>query len=331
MAMREMPVEEFVRRLRAAMDNDHSHAFFLGAGCSRSSGILLAGELVQLWLPRLKKIETDDDSGHEAWAANVFPGYEPTKAAGFYGPVMERLFHTAQERQAEIEDIVTGKDPGFGYGALARLISHNKFGRNFNVVLTTNFDDMVADALYLYGRSKPLVISLDSLAGFVRATVRRPLVVKLHGDARLERRNTQEETADLPAQTTKALRTLLHDRGLVFVGYGGGDKSIANFLSEMPPAALPGQVYWVNEREPGPRLLQWLKTRRATWVKHRDFDHLMYLMLDAFALGYPELEIPHARLGSAAQPAPPAYKIASNHDPTTGWHYVVDKTIGSSA
>ena len=246
MAMREIPVEQFVRRLRVSIANDPSYAFFLGAGCSRSSGILTAGELVRDWLPRLKRIETGEESGHEAWATQEFPGYEPGIAAAFYGPVMERLFDTAQDRQAEIERIVTGKDPGFGYGTLARLMSHECFGRNFNVVLTTNFDDVVADALYLYGRSKPLVISHDSLAGFVRATVRRPLVVKLHGDARLEPRNTANETADLPARTSEALKKLLHDRGLIFVGYGGGGESIVNALAELPREALHWQVYWIN-------------------------------------------------------------------------------------
>ena len=47
----------------------------------------------------------------------------------------------------------------------------------------TNFDDMVADALYLYTQKKPLVMVHESLASFVDTGRTRPTVLKLHGDA----------------------------------------------------------------------------------------------------------------------------------------------------
>ncbi len=50
----EISAEEFVRRLKDQINQDSKLVFFLGAGCSISSGIPGAGDLVKSWLPRLK-------------------------------------------------------------------------------------------------------------------------------------------------------------------------------------------------------------------------------------------------------------------------------------
>ena len=74
--------------------------------------------------------------------------------------------------------------------------------------ITTNFDDLLADALYLFTNSRPLVIQHESLAAFIRPTRTRPLVVKLHGDHRLAPRNTALETEALETEIAHELATL---------------------------------------------------------------------------------------------------------------------------
>jgi NAD-dependent SIR2 family protein deacetylase len=70
--LREIGAEEFVRRLRNLMEevDDCKFAFFIGAGCSVSSGIPAAGALVKRWLPRLKKYKTGDDDNYEKWVTD---------------------------------------------------------------------------------------------------------------------------------------------------------------------------------------------------------------------------------------------------------------------
>jgi hypothetical protein len=51
-------------------------------------------------------------------------------------------------------------------------------------------------------------------------------VIKLHGDARLTPKNTELETKELTDAVKKVLKNLLHESGLIFVGYGGNDQSI---------------------------------------------------------------------------------------------------------
>jgi protein O-mannosyl-transferase len=289
--MQELDVKEFARRLKMTMmESDGRFIFFLGSGCSVSSGIPAAAGLVKNWLPRLKKIRTGSEDRLVDWLKAEYPDYQEENAASFYGPVIEALFFTPEERQREIERLTEGKDPGFGYAVLAQIMSHPTFITRCNIVLTTNFDDLVADALYLYTFKKPLVISHESLVGFVRITRTIPVVIKLHGDARLTPKNTELETQQLTEAVKKVLKNLLHETGLIFAGYGGNDQSILNILSELPAGALPWGVYWVNNRSPESGLGTWLDKVGAKWVRHLDFDELMLLIRDEFGLAHPDLK-----------------------------------------
>ncbi|MCH7843169.1 MAG: tetratricopeptide repeat protein [Chloroflexi bacterium] len=222
----------------------------------------------------------------ETWAKEEFPGYESGNAADYYGDVMQALFLNAEQRQLEIERQCEGKFPGFGYATLANLVALE--GGRFNVVLTTNFDDLIADALYLYTEARPLVILHESLATYIRPTRTRPLVVKLHGDNRLSPQNTVSETEELLAGIGAQVRNLLNDRGLIFVGYGGNDKGIERMLRCLPPEALPLGIYWVSGTEPQGEIRDWLESREAVWVEKGDFDELMLLVRDVFSLRHPD-------------------------------------------
>lgn len=287
--MLEINAPEFVRRLKLSMEESESRfSFFLGSGCSVSSGIPTVASLVRTWLPQLKRLRTGSEHGVDKWAPTEFPGYTDATAGRHYGAVIERLFPFPELRQKEIERLCDERDPAFGYAVLAQLMGHAEFGRHCNVVLSTNFDDMVADALYLYTNKKPLVIAHESLVGFVRVSRTRPLVVKLHGDARLTPRNTVSETSALDSEVHAGLRTMLLETGLIFLGYSGSDESIAHLLADLPPAALPWGVYWVNDRLPEGPLADWLKQRGAVWVRHLDFDELMLLIWHEFDLDHPD-------------------------------------------
>ncbi len=291
--LRRIGAAEFSRRLKGvAGEADKRVAFFIGAGCSVSSKIPAAGSLVRdHWLPRLRDVRAPHRMDLDAWAEEALAGsdghvYHPRNPAASYGAVIQELFLHQEERQREIERLCDGRFPGFGYAVLAGLMAMD--GGRFNIVLTTNFDDLVADALYLYTAARPLVIHHESLANFIRPTRTRPLVVKLHGDHRLSPQNTWEETERLKGEIEKQIRTLLHDRGLVFLGYGGNDRGIKEMLEGLPPEALPLGVYWLSGQEPACPLRDWLADRHAVWVEAGDFDQAMLLIQDAFDLAPPK-------------------------------------------
>ena len=292
-----MSAEEFCKRLSGAKEQrGRSHVFFLGAGCSVTSGIPTAGVLVKdNWLPRLHELSPTSNretrkapaEGLESWTKREFPSYDPANPAGIFGEVIDRLFLTTAERQWEIERLCEGKFPGFGYAVLATLSSSSL--TSFNVILTTNFDDLIADAFYLFTETRPIVIPDEALADFIRPTETRPLIVKLHGDNHLAPKVTNDATAALSSELQRRVRKLLEDRGLIFVGYGGRDQSILAMLDGLSPGDPQYGVYWVGQNDPSALpLAPWLQKHNACWVEQGDFDEMMLLMRNACGLAHPD-------------------------------------------
>ncbi len=283
-------VQEFVRRFKDLIENKNAKlCFFLGAGCSVSSGIPTAATLVEnLWLPKLKELKTKNQEDFNKWFKIRFPEYDKNNAAQFYRDIMEELFLTPKQRQQEIERLVAKKDPGFGYAILAQLLAE-KCGEHCNIILTTNFDDMVADALYLYTNKKPIVIFHESLAGFVKISGTRPMVIKLYVDSKLSPMNTKKETKELNDKVKKVIKNLLSEAGLIFIGYGGNDNSITEILKKVPEdeGSFQWGIYWIGQSIPNNDMGAFLKNRNAVWVNHRDFDELMLLIKEEFGLKSP--------------------------------------------
>jgi Tfp pilus assembly protein PilF len=286
-----MSAHEFVRRLKVHADeSDRHYTFWLGAGCSVTSGIPAAAALVRdQWLPRLYGLKGPGNQPLEEWAPKLFPDYDAGNLAALYGPVMDALFHLKEDRQRETERLCEKGVPGFGYAVLAQLMSRPDGA--FSAALTTNFDDLVADSMYVFGDRRPLVIQHDALSGFVRpGRVRRPLVVKVHGDHRLNPMHTSVETAELEKGIRKGVHGLLHDRGVIFIGYAGNDQGALQALEELPGEATPLGVWWVSRQEPTTAIRRWLNSRQATWVQVDGFDELMLLFREEFEIAHPSAE-----------------------------------------
>src|SRR5208282_1498266 len=160
---------------------DRAFAFVLGAGASKSSGIPTGAELVDRWLQELHtRLVLDgkkDPLANWATAENLaIEGFELSRAATFYPQVYSRRFgDDPEEGFAELERIMEAKEPSFGYSVLARILAETRH----QVVITTNFDDLVTDALFIYTNRRPLVCGHESLAEFIRPRMRRPVIAKI--------------------------------------------------------------------------------------------------------------------------------------------------------
>lgn len=289
-APRALDLQEFARRLSALLhDSDSKIVWFIGAGCSVSSGVPTAASLVSTWLPQLKEREEGSSHGWQVWASERFPGFRLSRRAAHYGEIIDALFDVEELRQREVERITSGVDPGVGYAVLAQLMTNDSFGERCNVVLTTNFDDLVADALYLTTTKKPLVVVHESLAPFARKSAVRPLVVKLHGDARLAPRNTPSELRDIDDMLTAKVGALLDGAALVFLGYAGRDESILRLFESVGTDLLRQGVYWVNQRGPADPMERVLSSAPSFHVHHSDFDELMITLADALDISLPSV------------------------------------------
>ncbi len=287
-ALRKMMAGEFSRRLRKMCEHpDSRFAFFLGAGCSVSSGVPDTASVVKShWLPRLRDLRNPERRDLDTWAQEQFPEYDPEHPEVIYGELMRELFLMPEERQREIEALCESKFPGFGYAVLAGLMTMDN--ARFNVVLTTNFDDLIPESLALFTQARPIVTPLESIGNYLRPTRTRPLVVKLHGDHRLAPLNTMRPVGELTADVEKRVRGAIRDRGLIFIGYRGNDESLARMLGQLTEEALPLGVFWVSDDEPTGLILSWLESRQAIWVRPGDFDQTMLLLRNVFTLPHPD-------------------------------------------
>jgi len=67
---------KFARHIKELADQNDTHfCFFLGAGCSISSGIPGASALTRRWIKKAKQIDTDSNDTVLEWAQNKFPDF----------------------------------------------------------------------------------------------------------------------------------------------------------------------------------------------------------------------------------------------------------------
>ncbi len=289
--MRKISPFEFVRRFHHSVTNhDGRYVWFLGAGCSVSSGIGDAADTSLRWLRELKYLETGTSDNVEHWAPGRFANYRSDDPAALYGDTLSALFYTEQEQERELERINAAAEPGFGYATLAQLVTQPDWGERCNTMVTTNFDDLAADALYLYSQRKPQVLTHESFDRRIRISTSRPTILKIYGDAHLGGHRDEPDSKLLRSDVKDRLRAQFTEAALVFVGYGGRDESVADLLSGLPFGAPAGGIYWVNDEEPGEPLRTWLEERNTIWTPYSDFEGLMFLMRQEFALGHPRID-----------------------------------------
>lgn len=190
---------------------DRYFAFILGAGASRPSGIPTGAELVRTWLLELRlRYDQEFNTGQLSNRANeeIFgiKGFDFNRAAEFYPQIFEKRFSgDPEEGYAYLERLMSGREPSFGYSVLASILANTRH----QVVITTNFDNLAADALSIYTKTYPLVCAHEDLACFIRPRLRRPLVAKIHRDLFLAPKNDVEGTSRLAQGWDRALRELL--------------------------------------------------------------------------------------------------------------------------
>jgi protein O-mannosyl-transferase len=268
--------------------NDRQFAFILGAGASVTSGIPTGHHLAQRWLKDLHLRECIDQSPLREWVVSCGIGNGRLTwdtAADHYPQIFERRFQGDREAgYAALEDAMEGKSPSLGYSLLAEIIQHTRH----KVVVTTNFDNLVADALAMHAHQSPLVVAHESLAGFVRPQLRRPLVAKIHRDLFLHPINDAAGVSSMAQGWKIALKKLFQYFTPIVVGYGGNDGSLMDMLAELDQDDIVGRMVWCY-REGGPppaKALAALRKHRGLLVKIAGFDEFMLQLaaklVDAF-------------------------------------------------
>ncbi|WP_375444401.1 hypothetical protein [uncultured Fibrella sp.] len=261
---------------------DQRYCFILGAGASRSSGIPMASELAADWLATVKL--DLGDLRYAEWRMSI--GLDEENLAEQYFSIYAKRFELDfLEGYAYLEKKIEVAEPSWGYSVLAQVLSKTKH----NVVITTNFDYLIEDALYTYGDKKPLVCGHESLSGFIKPFTTRPIIAKVHRDLLLGPKNTAEETSQLPDGWSTALEGIFRFYTPIVIGYGGNDGSLMNLLEKT--SYINRGIFWCyHERsgEPNARIKSLVRDHDGYLVPINGFDEMM--MLFNKNLDYPTLE-----------------------------------------
>ena len=277
-------LDEFVQRHEQM--TDRPFCWVLGSGASVQSRIPTGGFLASQWLKEIHKMEDFDKLPIEEWATaeNLgIPGFEFSRAANFYPWIYQRRFRDYKEQgYAFLEKVMDRAEPSFGYSVLAQIMANT----HHKVAITTNFDNLVADALSIYTRIFPLVCGHESLTGYIRANLRRPLVAKIHRDLLLAPLSNPDEIANLPGEWTAALKKIFERFTPIVIGYGGNDGSLMGFLKMLD--SIEGGIFWCFREgsEIDPKIHEVVEHHRGRLVPIVGFDELMLQLQEKLQLQF---------------------------------------------
>ncbi|MGA3283921.1 MAG: tetratricopeptide repeat protein [Verrucomicrobiota bacterium] len=278
-------LSEFLARHKKM--SDRPFCWVLGSGASFQSGIPTGDTLAMQWLEELHEMEDFNSLPTEKWAtaANLgIKGFDFKKAASFYPYIYQRRFRDFREQgYAFLENAMEEAEPSYGYSVLAQIMA----GWQHKVAVTTNFDNLIADAISTYTHAYPLVCGHESLTGFIRPNLKRPVIAKIHRDLLLNPKSEPEEIEKLPPEWEAALQVIFDNNTPIVIGYGGNDGSLMGFFKKIAP--IKGGIFWCYRvgDEPDPKIHEIVERHHGRLVPILGFDELMLQLWEKLQLPSP--------------------------------------------
>lgn len=244
-----------IGRLRSLFTDGPDPIFLLGAGASYSSGIPLAGEMVEKiarWGyckennlstedPRIRRsdwypwLERQDWYRKELGSADNFPF------------AVENILQPSESRRQFFEGILnTEVPPGQGYEYMVRFMER----KLIHTILTTNFDSVLLN-LCRANRRLHYIDDIQTLSDYsiISTSPLRPQLIYLHGSVQhyTDKNTLAEVNEELNADLVSRLIPLLRDHPLIVIGYRGAESSVMRHLlidNALDADYYPHGIYW---------------------------------------------------------------------------------------
>jgi tetratricopeptide (TPR) repeat protein len=221
----------------------------------------------------LTEILTKENPSVDLWEIVKEEFYQTS----YYSFWFDITLPSPRERQQLIEKIIDGKEPSAAYFLLACAVQKDIFRTFF----TTNFDDLINDAILQETGKKSRVYVHNEVAKFINFRSPKPNIIKLHGDYLYQdMKNTLAETSTLQDDQLSKLQEASQDMAAIIVGYSGSDLSIMNALykiKEEKGADFP--IFWCAKNEDS---ITWRakhlinQFENSHFVPTESFDQLMF-------------------------------------------------------
>jgi hypothetical protein len=216
-------------------------AILVGSGLSRAAGIPTGWEITVDLIKQLAAL--DHVKEHDDWTQWYREKYDKEPS---YSEIIAEMASTSAERRAVLHryiDAPEGEDvrkPTKAHHAIARLVASGAV----RVVVTTNFDRLIENALREAGVEPTVIANADAIAGATPLIHSNCTVIKVHGDyldARIK--NTDAELEDYSPTMNALLDQVFDNFGLLIVGWSGEwDTALRSAILRAPSRRYP--VYW---------------------------------------------------------------------------------------
>lgn len=289
MSYEEISIDGFINEIKDVSSGPHSRkfCFVLGAGASKTSGIKSGQDLVNIWDKELFERNKED---FLKWKTKL--QIEEENKYSYYSQYYEKRFSRCPaDGYNYLEKLMEHARPSSGYVMLSYMLSKT----SHNVVITTNFDHLIEDAVNYYIQNIPLVIGHESLAHYITKQLKRPTIVKIHRDLLFDPANRVDEVETLHDNWKKALDVVFSEYHPIFIGYAGNDNSLMDYLTENCSRFKNGDLnfpYWMlykNDKLDG-KVYTFLNQSDGYCIKHDGFDEVLYLMGATFDYRMPSME-----------------------------------------
>lgn len=264
-------------------ENKGVYALLLGSGLSRAAGIPTGWEVTLDLVRRAALAQgVEDQSDWAKWYREKY-GMEPD-----YSSLLAELAISPAERRSILhsyiepddEDRADGKKlPTAAHRAIAGLVRDGYV----RVIVTTNFDRLLENALREIGVEPTVVSSVDTLLGAEPITHTACYVLKLHGDYKDARiLNTDEELRAYPPQYDALLDRIFDEHGLVVCGWSGEwDDALRTALLRVSSRRYPS--FWSMRDRPGSGAETIISQRKAVVIPIADADGFFLTMAERVA------------------------------------------------
>ncbi|TPE59747.1 hypothetical protein FJQ54_12475 [Sandaracinobacter neustonicus] len=226
--------------------NKGAYALLVGSGVSRSAGIPTGWEVTLDLVRQLAATAGEAGvSDPEAWFRETYR-QEPD-----YSNLLDQLFKVQAERQQclkryfepDADEREQGlKAPTPAHHAIADLVALGYV----RVIVTTNFDRLIEQALETRGVVPVIVANADQVAGMLPLVHQTCCVIKVHGDYLDTRiKNTVPELETYSPAMDRLLDRVFDEFGLILCGWSGAwDPALRSAITRAPSRRFAS--YWAT-------------------------------------------------------------------------------------
>jgi tetratricopeptide (TPR) repeat protein len=220
-------VKDLAYHIKTMKEEGHSTALLIGAGVSVTSGIPLAGMMVQE-------------------LTSKYPGYNLNEHLGkpnAYNEVMKAL--TPHQRETFLREKIKNAKINLAHFFIGSLVNNGYL----DCILTTNFDPLLVKTLALLN-IYPAIYDLANTKKFLPNAISFPCIFYLHGQGTAFRMlNTIDETKESTQYFSRLFEHLDKKHTWIIVGYSGETDYIFEGLKAQD--SFSNNLFWIGrEKEP---------------------------------------------------------------------------------